>query len=84
MALFLSILGSAISSRSASTVGDEDGAASASLRASGWATHEYFAAEPSESAVGARIVADRFASLARRMMAKQNKTTEIKMPESHA
>ena len=65
MVLALSMSGSAIL-RPVSTIGDEDGAAIASPRASGWAARDVFAAEPSEKAAGARIVADRFASLARR------------------
>jgi hypothetical protein len=48
------------------------------------AARDVFAAEPSEKAAGARIVADRFASLARRTMEKHIKSTEIKMTESEA
>ena len=83
MVLALSMSGSAIL-RPVSTVGDEDGAAIASPRASGWAPRDVFAAELSEKAAGARIVADRFASLARRTMEKQIKSAEIKMTESEA
>ena len=79
----LSMSGSAIL-RPVSTVGDEDGAAIASPRVSGWAPRDVFAAEFSEKAAGARIVADRFAPLARRMMEKHIKSTEIKMTESEA
>ena len=83
MVLALSMSGSAIL-RPVSTVGDEDGAAIASPRASGWAPRDVFAAELSEKAAGARIVADRFTSLARRTMEKHIKSTEIKMTESGA
>ena len=70
--------------RPVSTIGDEDGAAIASPRASGWAARDVFAAEPSEKAAGARILADRFAALARRTMEKHIKSSEIKMTESEA
>ena len=70
--------------RPVSTIGDEDGAAIASPRASGWAARDVFVAEPSEKAAGARIVADRFVPLARRTMEKHIKSTEIKMTESEA
>ena len=83
MVLALCTSGSAIF-RPASTIGDEDGAAIASPRASGWAARDVFAAELSEKAAGARIVADRFVSLARRTMEKHIKSTEIKMTESEA
>jgi len=83
MVLALSMSGSAILVP-VSTIGGEDGAAIASPRASGWAARDVFAAEPSEKAAGARIVADRFVSLARRTMEKHIKSTEIKMTESEA
>jgi hypothetical protein len=57
MVLALSMSGSAIL-LPVSTIGDEDGAATTSPRTSGWAARDVFAAEPSEKAVGARIVAD--------------------------
>lgn len=79
--LALSISGSAIL-RPVSTIGDEDGAAIASPRASGWTARNVFAAEPSETTAGARTGADRFASFARRTMQKHIKSTEIKMTES--
>ena len=83
MVLAVSMSGSAILCP-VSTVGDEDGAAIASPRASGWSARDVFAAELSEKAAGARILADRFASLARRTMEKHIKSTEIKMTESEA
>ena len=66
MVLALSMSGSAIL-RPVSTIGDEDGAAIASPRASGWAARDVFAAELSEKAAGARIVADSF-----RLIGKKN------------
>jgi hypothetical protein len=83
MVLALSMSGSAIL-LPVSTIGDEDGAAIASPIALGWAARDVFAAEPSEKAAGARILADRFAALARRTMEKHIKSSEIKMTESEA
>lgn len=69
---------------SSSAIGDKDGATAAFASVSCWDAGGVLTAKASEKAVGVRIVADRFASLARRMIAKHSKSAEIKMPESKA
>ena len=83
MILVLSMFGSAIL-RSSSVIGDEDGPTAAFASVSGWDAGGVLTAKASEKALGVRIVADRFASLARRMIAKHSKSAEIKMTESNA